>query len=56
MSYLSYKFLFSDILYRNKCNNENNASACIESCTEGRKLDGGYCKCNLGTYDDGSNN
>eukprot|EP00828_Plagiopyla_frontata_P022972 TRINITY_DN2953_c0_g1_i2.p4 TRINITY_DN2953_c0_g1~~TRINITY_DN2953_c0_g1_i2.p4 ORF type:complete len:278 (-),score=48.98 TRINITY_DN2953_c0_g1_i2:1759-2592(-) len=41
---------------RNKCTIQNDPSACIQSCSGGRKLVGGYCKCNLGTYDDESNN
>ena len=55
-----YNFKFgnykSDNTEKNKCTAEKDASACIESCTGGRTLLNGFCKCNFGTYDDGSNN
>lgn len=46
----------SDNTDKNKCTAEDDNTACIESCSGGRKLINGECKCNLGTYDDGVNN
>ena len=45
----------SDNTIRNSCTAENIASTCITSCSGGRKLDAGYCKCNKGKYDAGIN-
>ena len=41
-----FYFYYSDNTVRNSCTAEDSPSACITSCSGGRKLDGGYCKCN----------